>query len=102
MKKYIILCAVTFLLIGCNQAEKEAAKQHDAEMQQAEKVRIAQWAYIAKEKQVTPTETLKLVVIPTEFGELLNTKCLIYTNSEYKQSNMVCGEIEKFNITDDK
>ncbi len=102
MKKYIILYAVALLVVGCNQAEKEAAKQRGTERMAAEKARISQWAHITKEKQITPTETVKLVIIPSALGDVFDTKCLIYTNSEYKQSNMVCGEIEKYNFAEEK
>lgn len=88
--KYIILCVALGLLSGCNQAEKAAAKESQQIRREAEKTRIEQWAYIAKEKQVSATEHIKLLVIPTELGEFFDTKCLIYTNSEYKQSHMSC------------
>lgn len=100
MKKYIILCTTIFLF-GCNQAEKEAAKQHDIERMAAEDARIAQWAYIAKEKQITSVENIKLVIIPSNMKvDFFDTKCFIYTNSEYKTAQMLCPDADKNMISE--
>lgn len=56
----------------------------------ADSRRMHEWTFIAKEKQITPTETVKLVVIPGEYGEDSDVKCLIYTNQDFKQSTFIC------------
>lgn len=81
------------LLAGCNKEPPAKVQPGTATSDYLEKVkaRFNQWAYIAKEKQIAPGETLKLVIIPDPLGfEILDTKCLIYTNSEYKQASMIC------------
>ena len=99
--KHIILCAI-LLLSACDNAEKEASEQRREEAKQADQARLAQWAYIAKEKQVTATETVKLLIIPSKLGKYFDTKCYIYSNAEYKQSNMVCGKPDDVNLDNDK
>lgn len=99
--RYLILCAI-LLLTACDNTEKEAFKQRIEEERQADQARLAQWAYIAKEKHVTATETVKLLIIPSKLGKYFDTTCYIYSNSEYKQSNMVCGKPDDVNLDDDK
>lgn len=87
-----MICAM-LLLAGCNKAPppKEQLNAKTSDYLEKAKARFNQWAYVAKEKQIAPGETLKLVIIPDPLGfEILDTKCLIYTNSEYKQSSMIC------------
>jgi len=87
-----MICAL-LLLAGCNkeQPAKEQPNTKNSEYMEKAKARFNQWAYVAKEKQIAPGETLKLVIIPDPLGfEILDTKCLIYTNSEYKHSSMIC------------
>ncbi len=94
MKSHIVLC-VALALLGCGADEAEKRQKY-AEREAAAKLRFEQWAYVAKEKQIAPGETIKLVVIPDPRGfDLLDTKCLIYTNAEYKQSSMICPDADK-------
>lgn len=71
--------------------EKRQVKQK-AEASQ----RFTDWAYVAKEKEVAPGETIKLLIVPSRNGTgALDPKCLIYTNREFKTSSMVClGETQ--------
>lgn len=97
MKNYISLCAV-LALVGCGAGDRtdEDQKQKKTERQAAAKHRFEQWAYVAKEKQISPGETIKLVIIPDPLGfDILDTKCLIYTNAEYKQSSMICPNADQ-------
>ncbi|MFZ3018595.1 MAG: hypothetical protein WA056_09095 [Gallionella sp.] len=95
MKKHIILFAV-ISLAACGAGDKaEMDKQH-SERRAAAKTRFEQWAYVAKEKQIGPGETIKLVIIPDPQGiDFFDTKCLIYTNAEFKQSSMICPDADK-------
>jgi len=99
MKKHIILFAV-ISLAACGAGDKaEKDKQH-SERRAAAKTRFEQWAYVAKEKQIAPGETIKLVIIPDPLGlDILDTKCLIYTNAEYKQSSMICPNADQDSLT---
>ena len=98
MKKHIFLFAV-LSLFGCGAGDKAEQEKQYSERQVAAKTRFEQWAYVAKEKQITPGETIRLVIIPDPHGfDLFDTKCLIYTNVEYKQSNMICPDADKENL----
>lgn len=57
--------------------------------------RFGEWAYIAHEKEIRPGERIKLIVIPSPHGDLLDTKCLVYTNDELKQVSMTCPDAMK-------
>lgn len=92
MNKLMMICVLLFLT-GCNKAQpaKEPPGTATSDYMEKAKARFNQWAYVAKEKQIAPGETLKLVIIPDPLGfDILDTKCLIYTNFEYKQSSMIC------------
>lgn len=52
--------------------------------------RVKEWAYVAQTKQLTLTEELSLVVIPSEFGSPLDVKCFIYRNREFNQATLMC------------
>jgi len=97
MKKLIwIIAAIATLVvlvfavqwIGERNREKSLAKR---EMEQSDIARMAKWAYIAREKEIAPGETIKLLVIPTSISEHFNTKCLIYSN--HNSSQMVCSDM---------
>lgn len=68
--------------------KRQRTEAHRVESSQ----RFQQWAYIAKEKEVAPGETVKLVIVPNPYGESLDTKCLIYTHHEFKTSSMICPD----------
>jgi hypothetical protein len=61
--------------------------------------RYVDWAYVAKEKEFSPGETVKLLVIPSQFGiAILDTKCLIYTHREFKTSSMICPDAKQSDL----
>lgn len=65
--------------------------------------RFTEWARVAKEKEISPGETIKLVVIPHPTGvEFMDTKCLIYTHREYKTSSMICPDAKQSDIEADE
>lgn len=98
MKNYIILC-VALAFAGCGDGDKSEKDQKHSERLAAAKHRFEQWAYVAKEKQIAPGETIKLVIIPDPQGfDFFDTKCLIYTHAEYKQSSMICPDADKENL----
>ena len=66
------------------------------------KQRFDEWAYVAKEKQIAPGETVRLIIIPDPMGfDFMDTKCLIYTHREFRQSSMICPDATKENIAED-
>lgn len=73
-------------------------RQSYSERKAEDQRRFKEWAYVAKEKDVAPGETVKLIVIPSPYGvDLLDIKCLIYTNREFKNSSMVCPDADRNN-----
>lgn len=86
-----------FALIGCNKehAENAVQRQHRTE-DAAAKQRFDKWAYVAKEKEIAPGETVRLLIIPGQYGDdSSDTKCIIYTHQDFKQSNMICPDASK-------
>lgn len=80
--------------------DKPAEAEHNAEKSIAEEAKcFADWAYVAKEKEIAPGETVKLVIVQHPWGgEFMDTKCLIYTHHEFRQSSMVCPDADRNNI----
>lgn len=81
--------------------EPEKQRQRYVERKAESSQRFNDWAYVAKQKEVAPGEDIKLVVIPNASGvEFLDTKCLIYTNKEFKTSSMICPDAERSNLSE--
>jgi hypothetical protein len=76
----------------------QAAKCRDEES--ADIKRMHEWAYISKEKQITPEESLKLIILPGEFGDISDMKCLVYTNRELRQSTFTCPGASQDDVVD--
>lgn len=73
-------------------------KRHRSEVRKAEfSQRFKDWAYVAKEKEIAPGETIKLVVIPDSMG-IISTKCFVYTHREFKTSSMICPDAKQDDI----
>ena len=72
-------------------------KQRYTERKAQSAQRFKEWAYVAKEKDIAPGETIKLVVIPDSTG-LLSTKCFVYTHREFKTSSMICPDAKQDEI----
>jgi hypothetical protein len=86
------LASLIFIaLSGCgnNEAEQKVVAAHTA----ANKARAAEWAVIAKTKDISPSETIKLIRIPDDSGhKLFDSYCFVYTNSALKTSNITCPQ----------
>jgi len=99
--KHIVLCVIV-MLVGCGD-NKAGQEQKRIERKAAAQHRFEQWAYIAKEKQIAPGETVKLLIIPDPTGiDFLDTKCLVYTHQDYRQSNMICPNADSLSLKDDR
>lgn len=61
--------------------------------------RFDAWAYVAREKSLSATETIRLVIIPHPSGiELLDTKCFLYTHADFRQSQLTCPDARQQDI----
>lgn len=101
-KWLIAAIAIGILITLCNDKniERKNRNQTQHANRQAEdtdaKQRFEKWAYIAKEKQISTSETVRLLIIPEPMGmDLFDTKCLIYSNAEYKTAQMICPDADK-------
>jgi hypothetical protein len=85
------IVVLAFMLTACadESGEKQPNSRNESTKQE-NKARFEKWAYVAKEKEIAPGETLKLVVIPNSDGEFFDTKCLIYTNATTNTSTLSC------------
>ena len=80
----LAVAGIGFTVLGYSFQQRERPPRPQLEQ------RVKDWAYVARSKQITPTEELSLIVVPSEFGEPLDVKCLIYKNREFNQATMVC------------
>lgn len=98
----IIFLFVIAALVGCD-GNKASKEQKRIERKAAAQHRFEQWAYIAKEKQIAPGETVRLLIIPDPNGiDFFDTKCLIYANQDYRQSSMICPNADSMNLKEGK
>ena len=84
------------------QPEKEQQRYEKEQQRYAERKakfaqRVKDWAYVAKEKDIAPGETIKLIVIPDSTG-IISTKCFVYTHREFKTSSMICPDAKQDDI----
>jgi hypothetical protein len=54
--------------------------------------RVKAWAYVAREKALSPSEDLRLVVVPSELGRHFDVRCLIYRNRETGATAFTCPD----------
>lgn len=81
------------------QARESVEKAQRATKTQHAKQRFNNWAYIAKEKEISPGETIKLVIIPSTYDDdFSDTKCFVYTHKEYRTSSMLCPDAKQDDI----
>lgn len=56
------------------------------------KQRFENGPYVVHSKQLSPTEELSLVIVPSAIDNYFDTKCLIYKNREFNQIVFTCPE----------
>jgi hypothetical protein len=83
--------------------EPEKQRQRHTERRADAAQRFKDWAYVAKEKEVAPGETVKLVIIPSAYGvDFLDIKCLVYTHREFKTSSMICPDADRSQLAENE
>ena len=93
----IAIAFAAFYLWTTRDTHRAAARSETTE---ATAKRLSDWAVIEKTKQLSPTEELSLVVIPSSLGEFFDTKCLVYKNRELNQVKFTCPAASDFPIDD--
>lgn len=88
----VIACGIAYYALVLNHEKEAKQKAYHVTENAAVEKRFNEWAYVAKEKAVSKTETVKLLVVPSKLGndDLFDSKCLIYTNTEFRTSTMLC------------
>lgn len=99
-KKYIVIAAIVVpLLIAAivymaDSRKQKAAERHDKhekrELELAE--RFTQGPFVGSEKEIAPGERIRVVVIPSKYGDFLDTRCVLYTNPAAGTSSITCPE----------
>jgi hypothetical protein len=93
-----LLIVASGLAVWAYQSWVAAPERHRYQVAQrnaADVQRFKDWAYIAKEKEIAPGETVRLVVIPSAMGEPMDTKCFLYTHREFRTSSMICPDADR-------
>ena len=93
----IIICVLGAWAYNSWVIQPEKEQQRYAERKAKFSQRFKDWAYVAKEKDIAPGETIKLVVIPDSTG-IISTKCFVYTHREFKTSSMICPDAKQDDI----
>ena len=57
------------------------------------KARLDGGPYVLRTKQVSPSEQLQVIILPEGYTEELDTRCVVYTNSELHTSAITCTGI---------
>ena len=55
------------------------------------RTRFESGPYVAKAKQLSDRETIQLIVIPEGYTSELDTRCVVYENSELRTSTITCS-----------
>lgn len=62
--------------------------------------RVARGPHIAQVKEISETETVRVLVIPHPLGEFFDTTCVIYTHRTFNTATFVCPDADKMNLRD--
>lgn len=62
--------------------------------------RVARGPHIAQVKEISETETVRVLVIPHPLGEFFDTVCLIYVHREFQVATMNCPNPDPSNLKD--
>lgn len=91
----LVIIAVGAIAIGISwlwdlrEERVRAREEYKArEAQNAERAKSG--PYLEFNKMISPTEKVSIVVIPHPWGDLMDKRCLVYLNTEYKTSSMNC------------
>ncbi|HEY9446356.1 MAG TPA: hypothetical protein VIQ62_04715 [Burkholderiales bacterium] len=55
------------------------------------RARLAAGARIVSRKRISDTEEIEVVLIPEAYSEALDTRCVVYKNSELNTSSLACS-----------
>lgn len=90
MLKAIGLIFVTAAISGCYDASARKSPEERFVENAALQQRVNDWAYVVRTKQLSPTEELSVVVVPSQMNATTDTRCLIYKNREFQTVTFTC------------
>ncbi|MGE5522512.1 MAG: hypothetical protein ACM3SS_02270 [Rhodospirillaceae bacterium] len=73
-------------------AAQRATREHELQeaVRQA-RARLERGAYVHTRKRISDTEEVQVLIVPEARADALDTRCIIYTNSELKTSSITCN-----------
>jgi hypothetical protein len=81
--------------VGREQAAEDAPPdktRRDVEQRYEDaRARLAAGARIVSRKRISDTEEIEVVLIPEAYSEALDTRCVVYKNSELNTSSLACS-----------
>jgi len=90
---YLIAFFLLIAISACGKSDQTKAEREYLARKDAQKARFDNGAYISKEKQISTTETVRVVILPSKVDDFLDVKCVLYTNAEFKVAQMQCPDI---------
>lgn len=93
MRTNAIITAAVILIAGVGTYAIQAAQEPRQPSRAAEtERRVKEWAYVAREKALSPSEDLRMVVVPSEYGRHFDVRCLIYRNRDVGSVTFTCPD----------
>lgn len=80
---------ILLVLAACSGAEQPPAQKPAGALEHY-KERAQKGPTLSSTVQISPTESVSTLTIPSEFGPMLDHHCWIYRNQEFKVANMAC------------
>ena len=77
-------------LAGCYDTSAKKSPEEKFVEHAAVQQRVNNWAYVARTKELSPTEELSLVIVPSQATPTADTRCLIYRNREFHTVTFTC------------
>jgi hypothetical protein len=68
------------------------AQQIEDGVRQA-RARLERGAYVHSRKRISDTEEVEVLIVPEGTADTLDTRCIVYTNSELKTSSITCNGV---------
>ena len=57
------------------------------------RARLERGAYVHMRKRISDTEEVEVLIVPEGAADTLDTRCIVYTNSELKTSSITCNGV---------
>jgi hypothetical protein len=71
-------------------------RTHEQQLEDAvrqARTRLDRGAYVQMRKRISDTEEVEVLIVPEGAADTLDTRCIVYTNSELKTSSITCNGV---------